>query len=78
MVKTLHGNMNTTAFSDYHAKYKELSPNMQRMVRNIASLELQERGVYEIGSSDVSCAVYDLYCSLGSFENIIKHGLTLA
>jgi len=69
--------MSTNTFDDYYTKYKELSPTIQRMIRNIASLELQERGVYEIGSSDVSCAVYDLYRSLGSFENIIKHGLNL-
>ena len=50
---------------------------MQRAVRTTASLELQVRGVEEIGSSDISCVAYDLYKSLGSFQAIINYGVEL-
>ena len=69
--------MTTISYEDYLKDYRELSPNMQRMVRKAASLELETRGAYEIGSSDVSCEVFSLYSSLGSFEAVIRHGLDL-
>lgn len=70
--------MTTTITVDqYYKDFSELSPMMKTLVRRTASLELQERGFEEIGSSDVSCTVYDLYKSLGTFEAIIKYGLEL-
>jgi hypothetical protein len=69
--------MSTITYENYLVSYKELSRTMQTLVRRTASLELQSRGVYEIGSSDVSCTVFDLYRSLGSFEAIVRYGLEL-
>ena len=69
--------MNTCSFDVYFSEYKKLSSTMQRAVRTTASLELQVRGVEEIGSSDISCVAYDLYKSLGSFQAIINYGVEL-
>lgn len=69
--------MTTISYENYLEDYRDLTPTMQRMVRRAATLELESRGVEEIGSSDVSCVVFDLYKSLGSFEAVIRHGLDL-
>ena len=64
-------------YEQYMKDYSELSPMMKQMVRKTGSLELQSQGAPEIGSSDISCTVFSLYKSLGTWEEVIKHGLTL-
>jgi len=67
----------TITFEQYYKEFSELSPMMKQMVRRVASMELQDRGAYEIGSSDVSCMVFDLYKQYGTFDDIVRHGLEL-
>lgn len=68
---------NKKTFDEVMAEYKTLGDMMQRMVRKTASMELQEWGVYEIGSSDINCQIVDLYNSYGGFDEIVRHGLDL-
>lgn len=64
-------------YDQYINDFKNLSDHMKRMVRRVGAMELQDRGVEEIGSSDISCAVFSLYRSMKSFEAIVMHGLDL-
>jgi len=58
-------------------EFKTLGDMMQRIVRKTASMELQEWGALEIGSSDINCQIVDLYNSYGGFDEIVRHGLEL-
>jgi hypothetical protein len=68
---------NKKTFEEIMGEYKTLGDMMQRMVRKTASMELQEWGVEEIGSSDINCQIVDLYNSYGGFDEIVRHGLDL-
>lgn len=60
------------------SEYRELSPMMMSMVRNIAKLQLLEWGVEEIGTSDINCQIVNLYNDHGGFDSVVRHGLDLA
>jgi len=64
-------------FEELHAEYQKLDSGIKTLVRRVATMELQEYGYEEIGSSDVSCQVYSLRKSLGSYEAIVTHGLNM-
>jgi hypothetical protein len=68
---------NKKTFEEIMGEFKTLGDMMQRMVRKTASMELQEWGVEEIGSSDVNGQIVDLYNSYGGFDEIVRHGLDL-
>lgn len=53
-------------------EFKALQDNMRKPIRHYASCLLQDEGLYdEIGSSDISCKVVQLYKECGSFQNIL-------
>jgi hypothetical protein len=64
-------------FDEVMGEFKTLGDMMQRMVRKTASMELQEWGAEEIGSSDVNHQIVSLYNSYGGFDEIVRHGLEL-
>jgi len=68
---------NKKSFEEVMGEYKTLGDMMQRIVRKTASLELQEWGVEEIGSSDINHQIVSLYNSYGGFDEIVRHGLSL-
>jgi hypothetical protein len=70
-------NKERKTFEEVMAEFKTLGEMMQRMVRNVASMELQEWGAEEIGSSDINHQIVSLYNSYEGFDNIIRHGLDL-
>ena len=78
---TLLADMNTiseTISSEEIVKsFQKLSPGLASLVRNVARMDLQSMSYEEIGSSDVSCRVVQLYKQLGSFEAIISYGLDM-
>ena len=57
--------------------FQQLSPGLKSLVRNVARMDLQSMSYEEIGSSDVSCRVVQLYNQLGSFDAIISYGLDM-
>ena len=67
----------TETLEYYMNEYKELSPYMRTLVRRVASMELQQQNYQEIGSSDVSCEVYNLRKYLGSYDAVVRYGLEL-
>ena len=72
-----HRMKNKKTFDEVMGEFKTLGDMMQRMVRKTASMELQEWGVEEIGSSDINCQIVSLYNSYGGFDEIVRHGLDL-
>jgi len=70
-------NKERKTFEEVMGEYKTLGDMMQRIVRKVASMELQEWGVEEIGSSDVNHQIVSLYNSYGGFDEIVRHGLDL-
>ena len=58
-------------YDTYLAEYRALPTLVQRAFRHWASDQLREEGCEEIGSSDVSCRVYDLYRFYGGFIQIV-------
>ena len=57
--------------------FQQLSPGLKSLVRNVVRMDLQSMSYEEIGSSDVSCRVVQLYKQLGSFDAIISYGLDM-
>jgi hypothetical protein len=57
----------TTAdnYNDYLQAYRALHPIRQNVLRAVAAEMLKARGAWEIGSSDISCQVYDIYRQYG-------------
>ena len=68
MIKNEISPMTTDIYQDYLKAYRELHPVRQSVIRHEASKELKEEGYEEIGSSDISCRVYDWFKQYGSFE----------
>ena len=64
-------------FDEIYTEYQNLDSGLKTLVRRVAAMQLQEYGCREIGSSDVSCEVYNLRKSLGSYQAIISYGLDM-
>lgn len=64
-------------YEQYLTDYQNLDSGIKQLVRTTGSLQCQAYGYKEIGSSDVSCAVYELYKMYGNWSDVIKHGLDL-
>jgi hypothetical protein len=69
--------MSIDIYQQYIQAFQSLDPGVRQLIRRVGALELQRFGCGEIGSSDVSCAVFGLYKRYGNWEDIIKHGLEL-
>jgi hypothetical protein len=64
-------------YEQYIQDYQNLDSGMKQLVRRVGTMVCQEAGYQEIGSSDVSCAVFDLYKQYESWSEIIQHGLRM-
>ena len=58
-------------FTEYLRAYKELHPIKQSLIRHIAARQLLCFGAPEIGSSDISAQVFQLYKRHGGFSDDI-------
>jgi hypothetical protein len=74
---TMTTTTNRAPFDQVVADFRSLEKGMQTMIRNTASLSLQQYNPDEIGSSDISCEVVSLFHQLGSWEEVIRHGIQL-
>jgi len=68
--------MNIT-YDQYISEYQHLDPGIKTLVRRVGALQCEAYGHEEIGSSDVSCAVFELYKRFGNWSAVILHGLDL-
>ena len=70
--------MNTETLKTLRTEYKEFQYQTKILLRRIAVMELKRRNpeLEEIGSSDVSIALYDLRKELGSWEEVMHYGRT--
>ena len=64
-------------YEQYISDYQNLDSGITQLVRRTGALQCEANGYEEIGSSDVSCAVFELYKRYGNWNDIIKHGLGL-
>lgn len=64
-------------YEQYIQDYQNLDSGIKQLVRRVGTMMCQEAGYQEIGSSDVSCAVFDLYKRYGNWSEIIQHGLEM-
>lgn len=64
-------------YEQYLTDYQSLDSSLKQLVRRVGSMMCQEAGYEEIGSSDVSCAVFDLYKQYGNWADIVQHGLRM-
>lgn len=58
-----------TSYEAYITAYKALHPIRQNVLRAVACKMLQARGDSEIGSSDVSCQVFNIFRLHGEFTD---------
>jgi hypothetical protein len=71
---TIKRNIKTKkTFEAIMAEFKPLSPEKIKAVKKIATNQLLERGVEEIGSSDLNHAIVGLYNHYDSFDSIVEN-----
>lgn len=62
----------TETYDSYLVAYKALPQPIQTALRTVARDQMIEEGCPEIGSSDISARVYELYRHHGSFVAVLE------
>lgn len=64
--------LGSPSYQDFLVRLEALTPQQRYGLRAQALDELTEEGAEEIGSSDISCRVYDLYRWHGSTKQLLE------
>lgn len=64
--------LGSPSFQDFQVRLEVLTPQQRYGLRAKATDQLVEEGCAEIGSSDISCRVYDLYRWYGGMKQLLE------